>query len=79
METIKIDDAVVNVADLPEQLQQIINLYEEATTQEVAARRNLALKEAARLELTRRIVLGYRDHVQLTSQQPTEPETQAND
>lgn len=70
METIKIDDTVVRVSDLPEPLQQIIGLYEMATDQEVTARKELALKEAARLELTRRIVFGYREHVQLSQPAP---------
>lgn len=61
METIKIDDEVVRISDMPEALQNLVSLYEEALNQEMQARKDLAIREAARMELTRRIVAGYRE------------------
>lgn len=61
METIKIDNEVVRVSDLPNEMQSVVALYEEALEQELQARKDLGLREAARLELTRRIVMGYRE------------------
>jgi L-arabinose isomerase len=61
METIKIDDKVIRVDELPEQLQGIIALYELSLEEELDAKKSLGLREAARLELTRRIILGYRE------------------
>ena len=61
METIKIDDEVVRVSEMPDALQNMVVLYEEVMEQEVAARKELAIKEAARLEITRRIVAGHRE------------------
>jgi len=62
METIKIDNETIRVADLPNELQNMVVLYETVIQKEVDASIELALQQAAKVELTRRVVAGYREH-----------------
>lgn len=75
METIRIDNEVVRVSDMTENAQNLVTLLEEAIEQEVQCRKDLAIREAARLELTRRIVV---DHRTFKETQETSTESQEN-
>ncbi len=61
METIKIDGETIRVDELPSNLQNLVVLYEKITEKEVGVRIELGTQEAAKIEVTRRIVAGYRE------------------
>lgn len=57
--TITINDEEVVISSLPHELQVQVGMYEVALNQENEARRELVLAEAARIELTRRVIADY--------------------
>lgn len=59
METLKIDGEVVLVASLPDELKQVVTLYEYALNEEIEARKRLALVEAGRSDVATRLTAGY--------------------
>jgi hypothetical protein len=59
METLKIDGEVVLVASLPDELKQVVTLYEYALNEEIEARKKLALVEAGRSDVATRLTAGY--------------------
>jgi hypothetical protein len=62
METIKIDDETLQVADLPTPVQNMVVLYENILQKENDAKIELAIHEAAKLEISNRIMEGVRKH-----------------
>lgn len=62
METLKIDGEVVLVSSLPDELKQLVTLYEYSLEEEIEARKKLALVEAGRSDVAARLTAGYKNY-----------------
>jgi len=79
METINIDNETIRVADLPNGLQNMVILYEKVVQAEIDARVELAIQEAAKVEITRRVVTGYREYKESDKAEDLTPTEAAED
>ncbi|MFY0655382.1 MAG: hypothetical protein JXR12_01260 [Neptunomonas phycophila] len=62
METLKIDNEVVLVSSLPDELKQVVTLYEYTINEEIEARKKLAMIEAGRSDIASRLTAGYKNY-----------------
>lgn len=60
MDTIKIDNELVAVDELPDNIKALVHIHVHTCNEENDARRHLAMIEAAKSDITRRIVMEYR-------------------
>lgn len=78
METLKIDGEVVLVSSLPSDLQQVATLYEYALTEELEARKRLALIEAGRSDIATRLTVGYTNYKHESSKDTPVPDQESD-
>ncbi len=77
METLKIDGEVVLVSSLPDELKQLVTLYEYALEEEIEARKKLALVEAGRADVAARLTAGYKNCQAILAQAEAQAEAAA--
>ena len=71
METIKIDGELIRVDELSDVMQNMTVLFEHIAENEAGARKTLATFEAARMEITRRMVATYKHEQDMAAEAAT--------